>query len=60
MMSRFEDALNEIDEIVKKLEERDTDMEEALRLFERGKELIEYCREFLSDMEERVETVDRE
>jgi len=59
-MSRFEDALKEIDEIVSRLEDRDADIEEAMRLFERGKELIEYCREFLSETEERVEIVDGE
>jgi len=56
-MSRFEEALKEIDEIVQKLDDRNTDIEEAVRLFERGKELIEYCREFLSETEERIEIV---
>jgi len=56
-MSRFEEALIEIDEIVKKLDDRNTDIEEAVRLFERGKELIEYCREFLVETEERIEVV---
>ncbi len=58
-MSRFEDALKEIDEIVQKLDDRKTDIEEAVRLFERGKELIEFCREFLSETEERVRMVER-
>jgi exodeoxyribonuclease VII small subunit len=58
-MSRFEEALREIDEIVKKLDDRDTDIEEAVKLFERGKELIEYCREFLSETEERMEVINR-
>ena len=56
-MSRFEEALREIDEIVSRLDDRNTDIEEAVKLFERGKELIEYCREFLAETEERVEVV---
>ncbi len=58
-MSRFEEALKEIEEIVSRLEDRNTDMEEAVRLFERGKELIEYCRDFLSETEERIRVVER-
>ncbi len=57
-MSRFEEALKEIEEIVSRLEDRNTDMEEAVRLFERGKKLIEECRAFLSDTEERIRVVD--
>jgi exodeoxyribonuclease VII small subunit len=51
----FEAALNELEGIVKKLEEGDLTLENSLALYERGVELSRFCHARLSDAEKRIE-----
>lgn len=51
----FEAALNELEGIVKKLEEGDLTLESSLALYERGVELSRFCHARLSDAEKRIE-----
>jgi exodeoxyribonuclease VII small subunit len=39
----FEDAQRELEQIVERLERGDAELEEALRLWERGEELYKLC-----------------
>jgi exodeoxyribonuclease VII small subunit len=39
----FEDAQRELEGIVERLERGDTDLDEAIRLWERGEELYKLC-----------------
>jgi exodeoxyribonuclease VII small subunit len=52
---RFEDALNKLEKIVSKLEERDVPLEESLKLFEEGIRLSRLCHQKLDEAEKRVE-----
>jgi exodeoxyribonuclease VII small subunit len=57
---RFEKALAELQGIVEKLERGEQDLEESLKLFERGVKLIAVCSKKLEDAARRVEIVMKE
>jgi len=51
----FEDAIKRLEEIVKALEAGETPLEESLKLFEEGMNLIRYCQKKLDEVEKKVE-----
>ncbi len=51
----FESALDQLEKIVKELENGDLPLEKSLELFEKGMELSESCRQQLNAAETRVE-----
>jgi exodeoxyribonuclease VII small subunit len=51
---RFEEALQELEALVERLEGEELPLEEALALFERGQSLLNYCQEQLSAAELKV------
>jgi exodeoxyribonuclease VII small subunit len=53
-VARFEQALNELEQIVGKLERGDLKLEESLKLFERGVALTKQCRQSLDTAELKV------
>jgi exodeoxyribonuclease VII small subunit len=52
---KFEDALEKLEDIVKKMEAGDMPLEEALKSFEEGVKLIRFCRTKLDEAQRRVE-----
>ncbi len=54
---KFEKALAELKGIVGKLEGGDLELDESLRLFERGVKLIQICSKKLDDAQRRVDVV---
>ncbi len=50
----FEQARDELEQIVRKLEDGSTSLDEALALWERGEQLHTLCRARLDAAEERV------
>ncbi len=50
----FEETLRRLEAIVERLEEEDLTLEEALRLFEEGVQLIGRCQDTLAQAEQRV------
>jgi exodeoxyribonuclease VII small subunit len=50
----FEQARDELERIVRKLEDGQTPLDEALTLWERGEQLHELCRAKLDQAEDRV------
>ena len=46
---KFEEALKELEETVKKLESGETTLDESMELFEKGISLTRTCRKLLSD-----------
>ena len=50
----FEQARAELDEIVRRLEDGGTSLDEALALWERGEALHRHCARILSAAEERL------
>jgi exodeoxyribonuclease VII small subunit len=51
----YEEALNELEELVKTLESGENDLQTTLQYFERGQKLASYCISLLDDAEEKVE-----
>ena len=51
---RFEDAMRELEDIVKRLEGGDLPLEESLKVFEQGVALSRYCFHKLEEAEKRV------
>jgi exodeoxyribonuclease VII small subunit len=51
----FESALNELETIVKTLEQGDLPLEKSLELFERGVQLSRFCHTKLEAAERRIE-----
>lgn len=53
----FEEAMEELERIVEKLEEGDVPLEEAINTYKKGMELSKYCHEKLKDVEEQLAEV---
>ncbi|MBN1311994.1 MAG: exodeoxyribonuclease VII small subunit [Anaerolineae bacterium] len=53
----FEQALQELEEVVARLEEGKLVLEESMTLFERGQELVTLCNKALDSAELRIEKV---
>jgi exodeoxyribonuclease VII small subunit len=51
---KFEDALRELEAIVKRLESGELSLEESLKVFEEGVSLSKYCFQKLEEAEKRV------
>ena len=51
---KFEDAMKELEDIVKRLESGDLSLEESLKIFEEGIALSRYCFKKLEEAEKRV------
>jgi exodeoxyribonuclease VII small subunit len=51
----FEDALGKLEDITKKLEEGELSLEDALKHFDEGVKLAEYCNSKLSSAQRKVE-----
>lgn len=50
----FEEALEQLDSIVKKLEEPDVPIEKAIEYYEKGMELSKICDKVLSNAEKKM------
>ena len=55
--TRFEDALGELETIVRALESGEQRLEESLAQFERGVGLSRFCRKSLADAERQVQVL---
>ena len=53
----FEDALEELESIVERMEDGEPSLEESLKLFERGMDLTRKCQKALDDAEQRIQTL---
>ena len=51
----YEEALNELEELVKTLESGENNLQTTLQYFERGQKLASYCISLLDDAETKVE-----
>ena len=51
----FEDALEKLENITRELEEGELSLEDALKHFDEGVKLAEYCNSKLSDAQKKIE-----
>ncbi|HNY50489.1 MAG TPA: exodeoxyribonuclease VII small subunit [Smithella sp.] len=54
---KFEDALEKLEDIVRKMEAGDMPLDDALKSFEEGIKLIRFCSSKLEETERRVEVL---
>ena len=52
--------MNELREIVKKIEDTETSLDESIVLYERGALLVKQCEELLSSAELKITTLGRD
>ncbi|HVP25264.1 MAG TPA: exodeoxyribonuclease VII small subunit [Methanomicrobiales archaeon] len=57
MSRKFEEMLEELKEVVKKMEDPDTGLDESIALYEKGAALIRECERKLADAELKVTEV---
>lgn len=55
----FEEAMQRLEEIINKLELGEVPLEETVKLFEEGMELIKFCNNKLEEVKHKVEMVVR-
>ena len=53
----FEEAIKELGNIVGKIEQGETPLQDSLEQYEKGMALIKHCREILQKAEERIEKI---
>ena len=51
----FENSINELELIVKQLEQGDLPLEETLKQFEHGMKLAQFCQQSLNDAQKKIE-----
>lgn len=51
---RFEEAMQQLEEIVQKLEAGDAPLEDAIKLYQRGMELSAFCQSKLQNAEKQL------
>jgi len=54
---KFEVAMEELEDVVERLESGDLPLEDALAVFEKGVTLVQYCNQKLNEVEKRVEVL---
>jgi len=57
---KFEEALQKLDEIIRRMEAGDMSLEESLKAFEEGVKLARFCSRRLDEAERRVEILLKE
>lgn len=54
---RFEQALSALEGIVRRLEEGQVELEESIKIYERGEALKAHCEQLLKEAETRIEKI---
>ncbi|MDB1135588.1 exodeoxyribonuclease VII small subunit [Candidatus Anaplasma sp. TIGMIC] len=57
---KFEEAMQELERIVGELEEGNVSLERSVELYNRGKELHQYCDKVIKDITLNIESIDPE
>ncbi len=53
-MKSYEEAFKELEELVQKLEDENTNIDDAIEYFKKAIELQKYCEKILNDAQEKV------
>jgi exodeoxyribonuclease VII small subunit len=57
---KFEDAMERLEEIVRKLEDGEVQLEESIALYEEGMKLGNKCRHILDEADQRIRSLSAE
>jgi exodeoxyribonuclease VII small subunit len=58
--TRFETALEELEQVVEQLESGELSLEDSLAAFEKGVGLVRFCNQKLNEVEKRIEMLVRD
>ena len=53
----FEDAMKELEKLVDSLDKGDVSLDEAIKAYDRGSQLKEYCEKKLNEAKMKIETI---
>lgn len=56
---KFETALDKLSAVIEKLEDSETSLDEALKLYEEGISLIRFCTQKLDDAEQKIKLLQK-
>ena len=51
---------NKLDEVIAKMQDTDTDLDQALKLHEDGKKLVKQLESYLKDVEKKIEDITKD
>ena len=54
---KFEEALKQLEEIVDKLETGDVSLDDSLKVFEEGNDLVKLCLKKLNEAEQKIKSI---
>jgi exodeoxyribonuclease VII small subunit len=54
---KFEEALKKLEEIVDKLETGDVSLDDSLKVFEEGNDLVKMCLKKLNEAEQKIKSI---
>ena len=57
---KFEDAVEDLEKVVERLESGELSLEESLAAFEDGVKLVKFCNEKLNEVEKKIELLVRD
>ena len=57
---KFEDALNKLEDVVDKLETGDISLDDSLKVFEEGNELVKLCLKKLNEAEQKIKSITKD
>lgn len=57
---KFEDAMDNLNEIIKKLEDKDTELDEGIELYQQGLELARLCLSSLEEAKGKITVIKKE
>ena len=60
MTKKYEELITELKEVVKKIEDSDTSLDEMITLYEQGTVLIKKCEDRLMEIEVKITELGRE
>jgi len=58
--TKFEDALDKLEDIVEKLEAGEISLDDSLKVFEEGNELVKLCMKKLTEAEQKIKTISKD
>lgn len=60
MTKKYEEMITDLKEIVRKIEDNETNLEEMIVLYEQGTNLVHQCEEKLAEVEVKITELGRE
>ncbi len=60
MTKTYEELISELKEIIKKIEDNETGLDESIALYERGAVILKQCEDLLTSAELKITTVGRD